>query len=252
LAETAANLHKIGSAVLDFELTAGAGAQPSGEQTGIKLQGPFALGAPGHLPTSDITYTRYLGRTTRTVRVTTTADKAYVTTDGRSYLLPAAQADLLRASKDSSKGGLGDLDLGRWVDKPQVSDGGVVDGVASQRIAGQLRVVDAFNQLFAVSRQLGASDVVVPHLQGALAAQLQRNTQSATTEIVTGKDDHMVRRLAFDVLLSTDAPPSVRQALGPLAAVRFHFLMTLARPNSPVQVTAPANPLPAADLPAPH
>ena len=68
--------------------------------------------------------------------------------------------------------------------------------------------------------------------------------------MVTGKTDHFLRHLVLDVKLRSQAPVQIRQAMGRLSAVRFHFQFDLSQPNRPVHVTAPANPRPASELPS--
>jgi hypothetical protein len=114
-----------------------------------------------------------------------------------------------------------------------------MDGVPVQRITGKLNVAAALDDLFRISHDFGAADVQAPKIQGDLAKRLEATTQSATAEIVTGKNDHFLRHLVADVTLASQAPAQIRQALGRLSAVRFHFELGLSRPNQPVHVTAP-------------
>src|SRR5205085_147369 len=115
---------------------------------------------------------------------------------------------------------------------------------------GPVKVADALDDLFQLSRKFGATDVRTPRIKGDLAKRLQLSTESATAEVVTGKQDHFLRHLVLDVKLRSQAPTQIRQALGHLSAVRFHFAFDLRQPNRPVHVTAPANPRPASELPS--
>jgi len=235
LADTADKLASVKSGVMDLKLTAAAGEQPTGEQAGFRLQGPFSLAANGHLPVSDITYTQYEGRATQTVKVVSTGDAAFVVRNGRTTALSSAEADQLKVS-----GGSGvDLHLDKWFDKPTVSDAGRLDGVAVQRITGRLNVPAALEDLFHLSHNFGAADVKAEKIQGDLAKKLQAATESASAEVVTGKTDHYLRHLVVDVKLGAQAPAQIRQALGRLSAVRFHFELGLSQPNKPVRVSAP-------------
>ncbi len=235
LAATADKLADVHSGVLDLRLTAAAGDQPTGQQAGFHLQGPFAAGAKGHLPLADISYTQYEGSEDQVVKLISTGDHAYVVRNGRTSMLSTADANQLKVS-----GGSGvDLHLDKWFDKPQVTDDGSMDGVPVQRITGKLNVAAALDDLFRISHNFGAADVKTPKIQGDLAKRLEAATQSATAEVVTGKSDHFLRHLVADVKLSSQAPAQIREALGRLAAVRFHFELGLSQPNKPVHVTAP-------------
>jgi hypothetical protein len=235
LAATADKLSQVHSGVLDLRLTAAAGEQPTGQQAGFRLQGPFGQGAKGHLPLADITYTQYEGGQDQVVKLVATGDHAYVVRNGRTSVLSSSDANDLKVS-----GGSGvDLHLDKWFDNPEVTDAGQVDGVPAQRITGRLNVAAALDDLFRVSHNFGAADVKAPKIEGDLAKRLEATTQSATAEVVTGKSDHFLRHLVADVKLSSQAPAQVREALGRLAAVRFHFELGLSQPNKPVHVTAP-------------
>jgi hypothetical protein len=132
-----------------------------------------------------------------------------------------------------------DLHLDKWFDKPQITDAGQMDGVPVQRITGRLNVAAALDDLFRISHNFGAADVKAPKIQGDLAKQLTASTESATAEVLTGKNDHFLRHLVADVKLGAQAPAQIRQALGRLSAVRFHFELGLSQPNGPVHVSAP-------------
>ena len=246
LAATAGKLGDVHSGILDLRLTAAAGEQSTGEEAGFRLEGPFAQGAKGHLPVADITYTQLEGRREQVVKVVATGDHAYVVRNGRSYVLTDAQANQLKVS-----GGSGiDLHLDRWFDNPKLTDAGTLDGVAVQRVDGPVKVADALDDLFQLSRKFGATDVRTPRIKGDLAKRLASSTESATAQVVTGKQDHFLRHLVLDVKLRSQAPPQIREALGRLSAVRFHFDFGLSQPNRPVHVRAPSNPLPASELPS--
>src|SRR3954471_7991860 len=176
LAATTDRLSEVHSGVLDLRLTASAGAQPTGQQAGFRLQGPFAQGAKGHPPLANITYTQYEGSQDQVVKLIATGDHAYVVRNGRASALSSADANELKVS-----GGSGvDLHLDKWFDKPQVTDAGQTDGVPVQRITGRLNVAAALNDLFRVSHNFGAADVKAPKIEGDLAKRLEAATQSAT------------------------------------------------------------------------
>ncbi len=236
LGETASNLAKVKSGVLDLRLTAAAGERQTGEEAGLRLQGPFAeASAKGRLPTADITYTRFEGRAEEKVRLVTSGNKAFVVRGGRTTQLSEAETKDLEVS-----GGSGvDLHLDKWFDHPKITDAGVVDGVRAQRITGRLDAAAAMNDLFKVSQNFGAADVKAPEIKGQLADRLKASTQSATAEVITGKADHMLRNVVVDIILTSQAPSEIRDALGRLSAVRFHFALGLSQPNRPIHVTAP-------------
>jgi hypothetical protein len=249
--DTAGNLGKIRSGELSFRLVTGAGEQlTDANAVGFALEGPFALAAPGALPVARIDYTQLSGGTRSTTQVIATGTKAYVSLGGRVYELPPAQVESLRAPKDSEgDGGFGNLRIDEWFDDPQMSAGEDVDGTATDRIQGPVDVVRTLNDLFAFGRQAGATELNVPEIEGDAAEQLRRVTESATVDLLTGKDDRLLRRMTVDVRLAAQVSDAVRQALGELAAAHIRFELSVGKVNSAVQVPEPAGALPASALP---
>jgi len=102
--------------------------------------------------------------------------------------------------------------------------------------------VAALNDLLAAARELGG--VELAPVEGPNADQFRRAVRSATAEVLTGKDDRLLRRLAFDVDLGVQGSEQLRQILGSLAGAHVDFELTVTNPNQPVQVEAPANAVP--------
>lgn len=246
LGETAANVNKVNSGMLDLRLTAATGDQPTGEEAGFRLEGPFAQGAKGHLPVTDMTYTQLLGRDERAVKIVSVDDQAYVVRAGRSYVLGPAETQQLKISGGSDKL---DLNLRSWFDKPEVVDAGQRDGVAVQRITGRVKVAPALDDLLRLSRRFGAADQATPPVKGDLGRQLEKSTESSSAEVITGTKDRFLRHLVVDIKLRSQAPEQIRAAFGNLGVVRFHFELSLSQPNGPVHVVPPDHPLPASELP---
>lgn len=248
---TSRNMGKIRSGQLFFRLGAGSGTEGQDDnEVGFQLEGAFALAAPGGLPVARIDYTQLAAGHETTTQVVSTGSQAYVVLHGTAYQLPAAQVETLRAPKDGTGGhGFSGLRIEKWVETPALSPGDPVDGVPTDRIRGDVDVVRTLNDLFAFGRQAGASDLAVPEIKGDDADQLRRVTRSATVELLTGRQDRLLRKLAVDVRLAAHVPERVRQALGEVAAARIHFDVSLTRPNTPVQVAEPAGALPASALP---
>ncbi|MDQ4096630.1 MAG: hypothetical protein M3144_02010 [Actinomycetota bacterium] len=245
--ETADHLGEIRSGQLLFKLVAGSGDS----QVGFELEGPFALPAPGALPVARIDYTQIAGGRETTTEVIATGANAYVGIDGTVYELPPAQVESLRAPKDSKDDGLGALRIDDWIDDPRLGPGEEVDGVATERIQGPVDVVRTLNDLFAFGRQAGASDLAVPEIKGDDADQLRRVTQAATVDLLTGRDDRFLRRMAVDIRLAAQVPERVTAALGDLAAATIRFDLAVNRPNTPVQVPEPTGARPASAIPRP-
>ena len=245
LSETASNLQEIRSATLGLRFAATAEVADEPTEVGFVLEGPIALGEEGELPVAELEFTRIAGTEETTATFVSTGEAAYVRLGETMYELPADQQDQIRAAGGQleEQGGLGQLDVERWLQAPQLSDGSAVDGEETDRITADLDVVNLVNDLLEVGSMLGGFPA--ERIEGADAEQLERAVESARAEVVTGKDDRLLRRLAIDVDFggSADVPADLRGLL----RAGIELDVTLTNLNEPVEVAEPegAQPLPA-------
>lgn len=73
---------------------------------------------------------------------------------------------------------------------------------------------------------------------------MRRAVKQAGLELVTGKEDRILRSLAVSVDFEGNPPEAFKKALEGISGVNFTLELTLAEPNSEVAVKAPADPLP--------
>jgi hypothetical protein len=248
LAETAENLEEIESGDLSMRLV----ITPTGNETetiGFELRGPFSLEGPGELPVARVAYTQIRGSKRGTVTVVSTGRRAYVEVGSRAYELPPAQTEQLRqAGEDLAQGqGLGELEVGDWIEDPELSDGGAVGGTDTDRIDANLDVAAAARDLVELGRGLGAG--ALSRLSDADETTLERATRSAHLRLFTGREDRLLRRLEIDVDLGFEVAPDLRAALGSRVGARIEFDLAVDDPNRPVTVDEPANALPYSELP---
>jgi hypothetical protein len=124
---------------------------------------------------------------------------------------------------------------------PETSEGEPVDGVETETIAGRLDVVAAANDLFDLARDFAGT--TVPAIEGEEAERLRGAVESASLELIVGRDDELLRRLRIDV--AATAPDRLEPALSELLGVRFQLLLAIEDPNEPVRVDPPQESLPA-------
>jgi len=190
---------------------------------GFALAGPFALPRAGGMPRARLTYTQIAGERRASATVTSTGRQAFVTVQGRTRRLPAVQARRLRIR---AGGAAERLRIGSWVREPRLADGPALDGADTQRLTARLDVRQAARDLRRVAGALG------PGEGGALGAsgdELERAVRSSAVELLTGKEDRLLRRLRIGIGLRL---PGGREA-------RVRFVMTVRRANQPVRITAP-------------
>jgi hypothetical protein len=248
LAETADNLEEIESGVLAMRLV----VTPKGEDAeavGFELRGPFSFGGPGELPIARIAYTQIRGSERGTVTLVSTGRRAYVEVGGQAYELPPTQAaELRRAGEDLQEGeGLGELGLDDWIQEPELSDGGEVDGIETDRVDAKVDVAAAAQDLVELGQGLGRGSL--DGLSNTDEQTIERATRSATLQLFTGKDDRLLRRLEIDVDLGFDVPPDLRDALGSLVGAHIEFELGVDDPNRPVKVDEPKSVRPYSELP---
>jgi hypothetical protein len=241
LAQTARNMGEIRSGDLSLRLV----VSSEDAEVGFELDGPFALAEEGKLPVAEVEYTKIAGDETATATFLSTGDQAYVEVEGETYRLPPEQAEPLRAvGGGEGDGGLGELRIDGWLRDPELEEGEDVGGDATDRITADVDAVAVANDLLALVGSLGGE--AGGALEGESAEQLRRAVESATVEVLTGKDDRILRRLALEAELSAEVPAELREQLGELPGATFELVLELANPNEPVEVEEPtdAQPLP--------
>lgn len=248
LSETAAKLDEIRSGTLHLDFRIDPRGPAGVQEFGFALDGAFALGGAGPLPVADIEYTQTVGDDSATVTLISTGTKAFVRTQGRTYELPAEQAEQLRgaAGQLQAGAGLGEFAIDEWIEDADVDDGGEVGGAETDRVRAELDVVEAVRDFVALARELGQD---VGPLRDADAERLADSVRSSRFEVYTGKDDRLLRRLELEIDFGLDVPRELRGALGSLVGARVRFELGVDDPNRPVRVAEPENALPSSELP---
>ena len=239
LDETQGKLESIRSGTLSLLLLASPVTGTEGQGAGFQVEGPFAVGErAGSLPVADLRYTRITGAQRRTTRFVSTGTRAFVEVDGRLTELDERQLADLRVTEKSSSGGLEGLSLGTWLDDARLAAGPPVDGVPTDQVTGKADAVAILNDLIGLTQQFGAGDGTVQRLEGDAAERVRNAVAGARAEVVTGREDRLLRRADVSVDLAlTD--PKVRDALGDLAGARLALSLEVTEINRPVEVAVP-------------
>ena len=239
LRETADKLPGIRSGTLAMRMTVeGTGSAAEGGAVGFELRGPFALPKRRGLPRARVDYTQLAGTRRATVTLTLADDAGFATVGGRSYRLPPDRVERLR----TSAGGLGGdrLRIAGWVKDPKLSDGGRIGGAETDQVTARLDVAVAARDLLRISRALGPGGAAARALEGESARELESAVKRATFDLRTGKEDRLLRRLTIAIdLAGRDVP-----------GAKVRFSVAISEPGKPVEVNAPADPLPASALPS--
>jgi hypothetical protein len=252
LDETHENLSGVRSGDLRMSMTASAGTEGSERPVGFEVAGPFSVPANmGELPLARLRRTRMVGTALEPTTFVSTGQRAYVEVDGKAYELPEEQVTGLRAQEAPRGGGAGlsRLELSKWAVDPKLSEAGSVGGVPAQRVTAAVDVVKALNDIVSVANDLGTGpDEGLRPVDAGSAERVKRAVQSSSLEVITSKDDRVLRRLRLDVTFAAADHESLASALGPLTGTRLHFEVELSGVNRKVEVPSPADPRPLSEL----
>src|SRR5262245_63186099 len=113
---------------------------------------------------------------------------------------------------------------------------GTVGGSETDRVDGDLDVVNAANGLLLLARLLGRN---AEQLQPADGTRLKKAVRSSAVVLYTGKQDRLLRRLRLTARLGRDVPPQLKAALGNVDDSRIEFQLDVSNPNEPVTVAKP-------------
>jgi hypothetical protein len=241
LERTTANVARVRSAELGLRLV----LEPrSGRgRVGFTLRGPIELRS-GRLPVARLAYTQIAGARQAGATFRSTGDAAFVDVAGTAYRLPKHQTDALARSAGRIRTGA-TLELGRWLERPSVEDGGTIDGTDTDHVSAKLDTVTALRDIFGAAAATGAD---VPDLGGARSDELRRAIKTSSIDVWSGHEDRFLRRLRLRIGFEVAPPRPLREQLGRLVGGRLAFDLDLTHINRPVRVDAPRGARPAAEL----
>lgn len=248
VSETTANLEELKSGRLELSVKATSPSGAEGEQAeaGFELSGSFELPEEGELPIADLTYSD-LGTEGSTAQgFISTGDAAYVVVGDTAYEVPAEQAAALRGGSADGQGLFDELQVSDWIREPELVEGEEHSGEEVDRVSGELDVVAALNDLVSTAQRFGRSDLDA--IDADEAERLENAVDRARIELLTGAEDRLLRRLSIAIEFALDESLELTEILGPLAGATFELDLEISDPNEPVEVEAPADPLPLEEL----
>lgn len=215
---TADTLADVRSGVLELRIALAPEDSPD-EPVGFEIRGPFALPERGGLPTAELEVTQLVGTERLSSTLTLTDGRAFVTADGTTRELEAAQRDRLTVKPAGGRGLLG-LDPASWLKDPELTG---EDGV--DEVRGELDLARAVGD---VMRATGG-----PPLSDRVRSQITGAVTSSQAVMRTGADDRILREL--DARATLDVPEDLREQLGGISgAVRMTARIALERANRPI------------------
>jgi hypothetical protein len=237
--ETAASLSEIKSAK-PFKLRIAVDPR-DGDEFGFAIDGAVALcEGQDELPRLDVAYTQFARGEEATVQLISTGSDSFIEVNGTAYALADEQEAELRGACEElgTEGGLAQLRVDDWVRDPEAR--------GENEVRGELNLVAVINDLVDVARAFSASRLA--RLDADDARRIADATKASMFELERG-DDGLLRRLALEAELGFDVPRDLQDALGKVVGAKVTFELELDDLNTEVEVSAPANPRPASELP---
>ena len=222
----------------------------------LKVSGPFASRGAGQVPSFDLALALALGGQTLSAGAVSTGDKGYLRFQGEAYAVDdASWAKVAKAFTGASKRPGGSLQaLGidplTWLADPKVAGQEDVAGVPTTKISSPVAVgalLDDLARLLGKAGGVTGGTAGVPaRLSPAARKAIQDAVTSATVDLWTGTQDHLLRRAA--VRIAFDVPQDQRAKAGGLSSGTVALDLTLTDLNQPQTITPPANAKPLSGL----
>jgi hypothetical protein len=181
-----------------------------------------------------------------------TKDNAYVEYQNQAYEVGTAayqqfaQAYSQAAKQNQSTSGTSlfsqfGIDPKTWLTNVTNEGTTDVEGTNTVHIHGDADVAKIVTDLQKVSKQTGSS--TTQQLAPSQLKQLTDSVNSASIDVYSGSDDHLLRKLAVSLSI---APPASSGAT--VSNLKVDFSVTLSDVNQPQTITAPSNAKPLSDL----
>lgn len=248
--EATASFGQVNRGIFSFAITITPKGSTEAQPSTIKLTGPFEIVPGKPLPVAKITYTVSSGGRSQVTTLLTTGTKAYTIIQGQAYELPAtATKELSAATKDLSKpgekAGLSGITLNfnKWLINPEVASGRTIDGTPTWQTSANVNIIAALTDLIGSANALGGiTGQKVPALKKSELEQVKKGIKNARVVVYVGRYDRIVR--LFDLTMDFTTPGNLTATTGGITGGRMNLRVGIAKPNQPVDVEPPNNPLP--------
>jgi hypothetical protein len=243
---------QVKSGKVDLTVRATSSGQ-SGGPFAVHLTGPFQSQGQGKLPKFSLSASLQGSGRSFQAGATSTGAKGYVSFQGANYVLSDSVFSQFRSgyeqaqSSNRNRGGASLATLGvdprRWLKDARKAGETKVGDADTIEITGGVdvpRLLADLESALQRARSLGLQGSQrIPQLTPAEKQQAEQAVKSLKVDIFTGKDDHVLRRMAIDATLASGGQTST-----------LRFDVSLLNVNQPQAIAAPANPKPFSQLAA--
>jgi hypothetical protein len=220
----------------------------------ITLGGPFQSQGKGKVPKFDIDLAFEGAGQNIKAGATSTGDKGFLSFNGTDYSVPDdvfkqfAQGYSQAQQQNKNQGGtLKELGISPqdWLKDPQVDDSSSVEGTDTVKVTGSIdvpKMVDDINTLLQKAGSLGIPNTgqIPSELTDQQKQQVEKAIKKADVTIESGKDDSILRRMAFTV--------GVEDPAGSGGSADIDFDLTLSKLGEDQEISEPSNTKPLNDL----
>jgi len=215
-----------------------------GQETSIKLAGPFQSNGERKLPSVDWKL-NVTGATPEPIdaQVISTGDDAFVVYGGETYQV--GKENIAKLKLSGAGGGMQSADLGKmltqmrdWFPETSGTQDAELDGEPVTRISGKLDLSEALKDMKAMAKQPGASGFEgLKELSNKDLKEVEKVVSDPNFTIDVGKSDGKLRRIAASMTMNADGEK------GALA-----LSVKLADVDKPVDIQAPSGGRPIEEL----
>ena len=238
---------------LKMEINATGGGSTLNGPIDITMGGPFQSQGAGKVPKFSINLEFKGAGQDIKAGATSTGDKGFLAFNGTDYAVPDdvfkqfSQGYTQAQQQNKSKGGtLKELGIQpqNWIKDPKAEDSSV-EGTDTAKVTGDVdvpKMLDDLNTLLGKAGSLGIPNTgtLPTSLTDQQKQQIEKAVKTANVTIESGKDDSILRRIAFTLSL-TDPTGSGGNA-------DINFDLTLSKLGEDQSIEAPSNTKPLNDL----
>ena len=215
-----------------------------GQETSIKLAGPFQSNGERKLPSVDWKL-NVTGATPEPIdaQVISTGDDAFVVYGGETYQV--GKENIAKLKLSGAGGGMQSADLGKlltqmrdWFPETSGTQDAELDGEPVTRISGKLDLSEALKDMKAMAKQPGASGFEgLEELSSKDLKEVEKVVSDPNFTIDVGKSDGKLRRIAASMTMNADGEKGALELSVKLADV-----------DKPVDIQAPSGGRPIEEL----
>ncbi len=216
-----------------------------GQETTVKLAGPFQSNGENKLPSVDWKLNIAAAGMPKPIdgQIISTGDDAFVVYGGETYQV--GKENIAKLKLSGAGGGMESADLGKmltrmqdWFPETSGTQDAELDGEPVTRISGKLDLSEALKDMKEMAKQPGASGFEgLEDLSNRDLKDVEKVVSDPNFTIDVGKSDGKLRRIAANLTINADGQK------GALA-----FSVKLADVDKPVKIQAPSGGRPIEEL----